>query len=400
MKSRIVRRLVSSAASGVILFSLLAEATPGWAQGAAAPPTTPSATTTPQPSQGVTVPAKNGIQLKAEIDGQGPFDAVFDTGSGNVMTSSLAKRLGLKPEGTATLIAGGGNLATQRVHVNTVKIGGLVMSDQWFTIVNEDQQGILVGVELIKNLGVRVDFESHQITFYDQRTFKYSGNGTVVPIRYQDEFLVAQGSVDGIPGFFGIDTGDMWSLSLYTPFVAQHHLARRYGATIRGYAGRGYGGPDTGLYTRVNELRLGSYRLLRPITVLSMDTGGAESSKTNAGNIGLRLLRQFTLVFDYPHGKMYLERNSNYGKPDIFNRAGLVLDPDPDQLTVKTVIPSGPAARAGIAEDDVITQINGRPPDDDTVFSAFVQPVGTVVHLTVRNGQASRTVSLVLQDIL
>ena len=65
-----------------------------------------------------------------------------------------------------------------------------------------------------------------------------------------------------------------------------------------------------------------------------------------------------------------------------------------------TVIPGGPGAKAGLKEEDVITQIDGKPPTDDTMQSAFTQPVGTVLRLTVRHGTKTRTVSLILKDIL
>jgi hypothetical protein len=338
------------------------------------------------------------------INGQGPFDAVFDTGSGNFMTASLAKRLGLKLEGSGTVTAGGGNIAAQGVKVKTVNIGGLTMSDQWFavadTAVGQGQDGIFVGFELLQALPIRVDFGNQQITFYDAQGFKYSGSGDAVPIHFQEGFLVAEGSVDGIPGVFGIDTGDMYSLTLYTPFVKQHNLAQQYDATIHGYAGEGWGGAEQGLYARANTLQLGKAKVNRPITVLSTDNQGADASRTIAGNVGLRILKQFTVIVDCPHGKMYLEKNSSYGEPDIFNRAGLVLDPDPDHLTIKTVFPGSPGASSGLKEEDVITEIDGRPPTDDTLQSAFTQPVGTVLHLTVRSGGATRTVSIVLKNIL
>jgi hypothetical protein len=192
----------------------------------------------------------------------------------------------------------------------------------------------------------------------------------------------------------------MYSLSLYAPFVARHKLVEHYGAKIQGYAGEGYGGADRGFYTRADTLQLGQTQVVRPITVLSTDTQGAESSATVAGNIGLHVLRQFNVIFDGPHGKMYLEKNPNYGKPDIFNRAGLLLNFDPDNLKIKTVVPRSPGAKAGLKEEDVITQIDGKPPTDETMQSAFTQPVGTVLHLTVRRGAKTRTVSLALKNIL
>lgn len=399
MKTPNPSQLLRCGASTTILLILSLTTARSSAQAALPPAAQPS----PGTPGGVTVPAKNGVELKARINGQGPFDAVFDTGSGNLITASLAKRLGLKLEGSATLNAGGGFVPARVVKVATVNIGGLTMSDQWFAVVDtpltKDQDGIFVGDVLLRNLPIRVDFESQQITFYSQQGFQYTGNGAAVPIHSEDGTLLAEGSVDGLPGLFGIDTGDMFSLSLYAPFVAQHDLVRHYGATLHGYAGEGFGGPDHGFYTRANTLQLGTISISRPITVLSTDTQGAESSAKIAGNIGLHILRQFTVVFDGPHGKMYLEKNSHFGEPDIFNRAGLLLDFDPDNLTIKTIFPGSPAAKAGLAEEDVITQIDGLPPTDDTMQSAFTQPIGTVLHLTVRHNGITRTVSLVLQEV-
>ncbi|MGA7242286.1 MAG: aspartyl protease family protein, partial [Terracidiphilus sp.] len=363
-----------------------------------------SAQTSAAAARAVTVPAKNGVELKATINGQGPFDAIFDTGSGNLMTVSLARRLGLKLEGSATLNAGGGLVPAKVVKVATVNIGGLTMSDQWFGVVDvpvtQGQDGIFVGDLLLQNLPIRVDFEKQEITFYSKQGFEYLGDGTAVPIHSKDGTLLAEATVDGIDGLFGIDSGDMYSLSLYAPFVAQHKLVEHYGAKIQGYAGQGFGGADHGFYTRADTLQLGKIEVIHPITVLSTDTQGAESSATVAGNIGLHVLRQFNIVFDAPHGKMYLEKNANFGKPDIFNRAGLMLDPDPENLKIKTVIPRSPGARAGLKEEDVITQIDGKPPTDESLQSAFTQPIGTVLRLTVRHGAKTRTVSLVLKNIL
>jgi len=112
------------------------------------------------------------------------------------------------------------------------------------------------------------------------------------------------------------------------------------------------------------------------------------------------VLKRFIVTFDGPERKLYLEKSASYNKPDIFNRAGLVLDPDPGNARVRMVFPGSPAARAGIVEDDVITQIDGRPPTDDSLSRVFAQPIGTPLRLTVRHFGSVRTVSLALQEVL
>jgi C-terminal processing protease CtpA/Prc len=52
-----------------------------------------------------------------------------------------------------------------------------------------------------------------------------------------------------------------------------------------------------------------------------------------------------------------------------------------------------------LKEEDIITRIDGKPPTDTTMITAFTQPVGTVLHLTIRRGTITRTTSLVLKQI-
>ncbi len=122
-----------------------------------------------------------------------------------------------------------------------------------------------------------------------------------------------------------------------------------------------------------------------------------------AGNIGTRVLRQFNITFDYPRGVLYLEKNSNWGKPGIFNRAGVVVDSILQDHLVRNVVPGSPGEKAGIAVGDVILKIDGRAPIDDPLEQddpAFLQPVGTVVHLTVKRGNTVRKIRLTLREVL
>jgi putative serine protease PepD len=64
------------------------------------------------------------------------------------------------------------------------------------------------------------------------------------------------------------------------------------------------------------------------------------------------------------------------------------------------VFPGSPAAKAGLERDDVITQIDGAPPTDNSLASTFERPAGTSVSLTVLHSGALRTVSCILRDVL
>ena len=362
----------------------------------------------PSPAQAVpsvssfTVPARNGTEMSGTVNGQGPFSIFFDSGSGNVISAHLAKRLGLKPENQIVINAGEGTLPAQTAMVDTVKIGSLTMSKQWFAIIEppfaKDRDFAVVGDQLLENLAIRVDFEHQQITFYDESKFIYSGQAEPIPVHLLKGAVYTEATVDGYTGLFGVDTGDMGSLSLNPLLVIQQQLVQRYGAKIHGYAQQSWAGAVTGYYTRAGTLKLGNITVNRPITVLLTGTQGAGATTQIAGNIGIHILRQFTVLFDCPHGAMYLEPNSHFGQPDVFNRAGLV--PDPDHFEIKLVVPGSPAESAKLATGDIITQINGSAPTEESLESAFAQPAGTSIQLTVTHDGKSRPVSLVLKDVL
>jgi len=181
-------------------------------------------------------------------------------------------------------------------------------------------------------------------------------------------------------------------------FVTQYNLIQRLGARYHRYSGRSYAGPTPETYyARVKTLRLGDAKVHDVVANLWTGEPGVANF---AGNVGRSILRQFNVTFDAMRGAMYLEKNANWGKPVIFNRAGIVVDPVEGGQKVMTVLPGGPAESAGIAVGDLITRIDGCPPADDINDPAFLQAVGTRVALTVKRGDALRDVQVTLKELL
>jgi Aspartyl protease/PDZ domain len=361
------------------------------------------------PSSGtVKVPAKGGVEFNAQVNGEGPFTLIFDTGAGvNVLSTTVAKHLGLQIEEEPLQLAGAGGFATvRRAHIDTLQIGNLMLHDQTFYVMSlpwEHSTGPAgaVGYELLRRLAVKIDYEHQQLTFHDPSSFAYSGHGIMVPLDVVEQELEVHGSVDGASGVFTIDTGDEASLELEPGFVRQNDLVNRLHARYRGYSGSGTGGPmPTAYYAHLGTLRIGGAEVNDVITQLLDDHLGP--GVANDGNIGTRVLRQFNITADCPHGVLYLEKNANWGKPGIFNRAGLVTDSIMQDQKVRNVLPGSPSEIAGVKIGDVITQIDGHTPSDDPLEQndpAFLQPVGTVVHLTVKRGDAVQKIEVTLRDM-
>ena len=356
------------------------------------------------PSSGeVTVPAEGGISFEGKINAKGPYRIMFDTGSINLLSADLTKQLGLRLEdGSQKLASDSGNLELQRTQVETLQIGDLIVRNQQFYVLPAASSGdapiIAVGYELLRRFAVKIDYEHQQLTFYDAPAFTYSGKGTRVPLRLQGQAFEVNGNVDGVSGIFFLDTGNESAFSLEPEFVQQNKLVERLGAHYHGYSGKGYAGPTgDAYYARVRTLRLGDAEVHDVIAYL---VTGQPNPAATSGNIGRSVLRQFNVTFDSLRGDLYLEKNVHWGEPGVFNRAGIALDPTEQGQMIMTVLPGSPGEAAGLVVGDLITRIDGKPPGDDPEEPAFLQAVGTVVHITVKRGNIDRETKVTLKNVL
>jgi Aspartyl protease/PDZ domain len=357
------------------------------------------------PSGEVSVPAERGLVFKATVDGKGPFKALFDTGAGvNVLSANMARKLGLKLDTQASELgtSSPANVQVHKTHVDTLKIGGLLLRDQTFYVIDMPDEGdgpsFIVGYELLRRFAVRMDFDRQRLTFYDGASFHYSGRGAAVPLRIQDNALLAKASIGDASGWFDLDSGNESGTMMFTNFTVKNNMLQALGAHFLAYNGRGFAGPSPQAYlARVKTMRIGEVRVPSVIARLSTD---ASDPRTLDGNIGQDILTHFTEVFDCIHGQVYFEITKESAQPEVFNRAGLIFDSFGAGLQVMTVLPGSPGAQGGIETGDVITAIDGITPDDSMKQPAFLEPPGTHVNLTVQHGTETRKVTVTLQDVI
>ena len=218
------------------------------------------------------------------------------------------------------------------------------------------------------------------------------------------------GAVDGIAGTFCIDTVDSASgLLLIAPFVRRYCLVERYAATIP-YGGSAVGGETYGLFARARHLTLSgrdgrpAVSVADPITRLSQQKGGFDANAYVSGNIGMEILRQFNVTFDYYRQQIIFEKNRRYGAREIFSLAGWRLHKEGKQWSVAAVFPGGSAARAGIRKGDILLALNGKNVsqwEGASLRELFIRSkIGDKVTVRVRSGETQRTVILTLRDAL
>jgi hypothetical protein len=353
----------------------------------------------------------NRILLQVAIDGHGPYDAEFDSGGSLIVPPAVVAALKLAQVGQGKETGGGeGFVTTTHGAVDSLSIGGAVVAHPAFHSFawdHEHPDRLLIGLETLQQFVVQFDFDRLTMTLTPPASFRYDGDGAIVPFHFQDNQPEIFGSVDGIAAAMAVDTGDNGSLLLIAPFARRHGLVEKYHATIP-YVGSSVGSTG-GLWARVGDVTLDGadgrplLRVDGPVTRISTQQSGFDANRYVSANLGMGVLKQFNLTFDYARQRLILEPNHLRGQPDIFSRTGLRLADDGAGWKVAQVFAGAATERAGILAGDRVVAIDGhsRPQLDRAALKQmFVQAVGTRVELRIVRDGVESTRSLILADVL
>ena len=309
--------------------------------------------------------------VNANINGQGPFPMMFDTGGVEAITPKTATSLGLSVEGEGT-VRGSGERAVSvaLTHLQTLRLGGAELSDVALPVIplpqfitdrgNRAPLAGLIGFGVLSRFIVRLSYDDQTLTLTPAGDFRYSGRGERVPLFFADKTPVISAVADGVLGSFEIDTGSSTALVLQRGFVEQHGLEARHPDGLRMKVG-GIGGVFDTVATRLDRFDLAASKIERHRGV-SFTRRGRNSGGWHRWEHRLPNPRQFVITFDYSHREIWFERSAAFGESTIEWKTGFqAVKAGDNGFRVVTVQPDTPAANAGIRAGDLITVIDGRP---------------------------------------
>lgn len=230
-----------------------------------------------------------------------------------------------------------------------------------------DVHGIL-GYELFSRFIIKIDYKRKIMTLYAPAKFKAGKKFQEVPMLIEDTkpFILTPIIIDSknmLTAKLLVDTGASHGLMLEPTSDNRIVVPANQVSTI---LGRGLGGIITGKIGRVETLELAKYKLNHALTNFP-DTNSYLDTLKHAltfrnGSLGGEILGRFTIVLNYPQGKLYLKKNSDFKKPFYLNLSGIELKAKGSRLNVFEVVDVrslSAAEKAGIKEGDIVVAING-----------------------------------------
>lgn len=158
------------------------------------------------------------IWAPVEIDGQGPFRLVLDTGaSHSAVTARVAEALGIPLQHQETMLLRGatGSVAVPTIPVGSLEVGDLLIEPKRLAIVPDALGGAegVLGTEGLGDKRVFIDFRGDRIEIRRSRAERAGKGFVTVPIRFmRGRLLVAEANMGGVPVKAIIDTGGQATL--------------------------------------------------------------------------------------------------------------------------------------------------------------------------------------------
>jgi len=272
------------------------------------------------PTNAVAIPLefhRGHMMIRARANDSEPLLFMLDSGFAITMISpEQATALGLKRVGKISIVGVAGEEPAETFEGLNIDFGGgLTYTPRRVAALASHSRRYLrrdgvLGAGFYRQFVLEVDHSAKSLVLRDPRTFEYTGSGEIVPLTFRKSTPVVRASIlfsnqPPVSGEFEIDTGCDGGLCLGHDFVQENALEEKVGSGDRS-SRQGVGGGTRTRVVRLPRLQLGKLIVERPTA--NFFEQGSPADDGLAGHIGMEILRQFRIIFDYSHKRMIFER--------------------------------------------------------------------------------------------
>lgn len=311
--------------------------------------------------------------VKASINGSGQLDFMLDSGTSfTLLKPVVAEKLGLdmtKQAVSVHVLGGDGNESVPLSSGARIELAGHSLIAQAIaTMPLEYEEQVsghkidgLLGMDIFNHFVIRQDYVNRRLTVMTEDDGIKHSEFVVLPAQILlrgalIEMTLETLNGEKVKGRFLVDSGMGNELMLARWFVDEHPTLRS-GALQQIREPGEQGGGVTVESGWLRNLTLGSFVVQTPKVIFHPVKSWGEGRIS--GVLGAGTLRMFDVIFDYPHGQLWLKPNSQF---DQLRRAGIGLglaaDPiDFHRVLVGRVEPKSEAEKAGLRRGDIILAI-------------------------------------------
>lgn len=330
----------------------------------------------------VTIPfriIRDMVIIRLSINNKGPFNFVLDTGVGLMLITEpkLVDSINITNKRTLK-IAGLGEGEDFEAYVTSplkVEIPGFISYDVAAAILKKDHFGLsnyagmpihgLLGYEFFNNLVVKVNFADSTLSVSRAKDLKLPRKAYKIPITVEDRKPYIKVDITFPNGTktankLIVDLGAGHPLSLEN-MIKKDGMPSKF---IAANLGVGLTGPIEGYLSRIKELDIGKFKIKNVITSFPDDKTQVNNYVPRDGNLGMGILKRFTVIFDYPDSAIYLKPSPNINNPFEHDMSGLEyygMGDDYNHIIISRVEPGSAADEIGLEKDDEIVGINFKP---------------------------------------
>lgn len=359
------------------------------------------------------------LLLKASINNNPSEYFLLDTGASSTFIDlGYIKSLGLSTKGKIPIL--GASIETEMVDLDLFSLPGLNIKNITLNAMEFPKEiqlsdkrivGILGG-DILSMFVFNINFDKKLITLYDKEKFEYKGNGEILDISIASNTPIIKACLnDTICGNFAIDMGYAGRLLLIGEILHKCNLIEHKDNFVKTEA-LGAGGKVDLYNTRIGKMKIGSFLIEdipigfvteTPTGFISIVDAAEEKSPKTDGNIGSQLLSRFNIYLDYQGKKIILEKNSNFGKPFVIDKSGMIVIKKENKFIIKQVIENTPASEVGLKEKDELIKINGRSASNYTlseITKLLKGNAGERIDLVIKRGRKKMEFSLILREYI
>ncbi|GAC1302843.1 MAG: hypothetical protein NVSMB19_12430 [Vulcanimicrobiaceae bacterium] len=245
------------------------------------------------------------------------YQFLLDTGAQNILIDKrVARELGLKPSGALEASGAARTGGLQLAIVDDIAIGqghlhDIVAStlDLGASTAGAFRIDGILGYPFFAAATVRIDPSKKTMTFGPPGSIAPIGDR--IPVELDRAFPEARLRLNArLDAPFIVDTGNAAEVLLYKPFVDRHPGIVPFTLTSR--HSYGIGGATVSYRSTLDRIEFGNVPIYHAETDVMQATKGAFADRFDAGNVGLGILKNFTMTFDLANAAMYLERGEAF----------------------------------------------------------------------------------------